>query len=150
MQIVFAVKRDRAEILSLLTESGLPVEDLPLIMDSFLIAVEGDRLIGVVGIEQYGRFGLLRSLAVDKEFRGNGIASFLVRELELLASRAEIDALFLLTKTAERFFGRRGYEKVSRDQVPEDVRASSEFSHVCPVTAVAMRKAVIRHVIDSA
>jgi len=50
--------------------------------------------------------------------------------------------LYLLTTTAERFFATRGYAGIERERVPDTVRASAEFSALCPASAVVMRKAL--------
>jgi amino-acid N-acetyltransferase len=49
-----------------------------------------------------------------------------------------VKALYLLTTTAERYFPSFGFATISRNEVPEPVRASAEFRNVCPVSAVAM------------
>ena len=36
--------------------------------------------------------------------------------------------MFLLTTTAERFFPKFGFEQITRDEVPETVQASVEFT----------------------
>jgi amino-acid N-acetyltransferase len=47
---------------------------------------------------------------------------------------------FLLTTTAENFFPKLGFERMSRDDVPASVQASIEFRSACPASAVVMRK----------
>jgi len=49
-------------------------------------------------------------------------------------------AIYLLTETAKPYFEKRSYTIVERDNTPDVIRRSSEFSHVCPVTAVVMKK----------
>jgi arsenate reductase (thioredoxin) len=46
----------------------------------------------------------------------------------------------LLTETAEIFFARKGYHTVDRKDAPAEIQASSEFSHLCPSSAVLMKK----------
>lgn len=50
------------------------------------------------------------------------------------------DSIYLLTETAKPYFEKRSYTIVERDNTPDVIRRSSEFSHVCPVTAVVMKK----------
>jgi amino-acid N-acetyltransferase len=54
-----------------------------------------------------------------------------------LAAAAErnLAAVYLLTTTAAPFFRRLGFVNTSREDAPIEVRASSEFSTVCPSTA---------------
>ena len=53
-----------------------------------------------------------------------------------------MSAIYLLTTTAERFFPRFGFEVVTREDVPDSVKASVEFQGACPATAVIMRRTI--------
>ena len=46
----------------------------------------------------------------------------------------------LLTDTAARFFAQRGYRRIGRDDAPEAVQASVEWSVACDKTAVPMAR----------
>ena len=50
--------------------------------------------------------------------------------------------MYMFTETAPQYFERKGYEKISRDSVPKSIHASSEFSSVCPVSAIVMKKSL--------
>jgi amino-acid N-acetyltransferase len=54
------------------------------------------------------------------------------------AKKKKLKAIYLLTETARDFFQKKGFTAVHREQVPEEVKASSEFAHVCPTSAVVM------------
>ncbi len=140
MELVTASEKNRADIIRLLTENRLPVADLPARLDDFIIVKEQDRLIALVGLERYGSCGLLRSLVVDAAWRNKQIAGLLVRQLEQAAGNTGIRTMYLLTETAEKYFGRAGYSIIRREEVPDELRKSSEFSHVCPKSAVVMKK----------
>ena len=49
-----------------------------------------------------------------------------------------IDALYLLTMTAEDYFPRFGFVAVARDAVPAEIANTLEFTSACPAAAVAM------------
>ena len=49
---------------ALLESVGLPVADVATGRQEYLLALDGERLIGAVGLEVVGEDGLLRSLAV--------------------------------------------------------------------------------------
>jgi amino-acid N-acetyltransferase len=140
MTIIEAAPQMRAEIISLLQSQQLPVEDLPAGLSDFLIAQEEGKLIGLIGLEQYGQYGLLRSMVVHPDFRNQQIAASLVQTLEQRATTAGITALYLLTETAAAYFTKKGFATVERTDVPEAVKASTEFSHTCPVSATVMVK----------
>ena len=119
IKIVKAKEDQRQSIISLLQSEKLPAEDLPVSLDNFLVALEGDEIVAAIGLEQYGNCGLLRSMVVSKEHRNRSIASGLVKELESDALALGIDCIYLLTETAPLYFERKGYKTVTRDETPE-------------------------------
>lgn len=95
---------------------------------------------GVVGVELHGKFGLLRSLAVDQSARRRGCGKRLVKQVEQYAAGRGVQSLYLLTTTAEDFFAALGYNRVDRAQVPEAIRNTREFSSLCPSSSSVMVK----------
>ncbi len=106
----------------------------------FLLARDGDALVGVIGLEPYGRVGLLRSLAVAETERGRGLGIELTRALEQHARDLGVVDLYLLTTTAERFFGKLGYRVVARADVPAAIQGTTEYRDICPSSSVCMVK----------
>lgn len=136
---------DLAAISMLLNAAGLPTADLACAHEFQSWVLEEERsIVGVVGLERFGRDALLRSLAVAPEHRKRGLGHELVARLEHDAQIDGIQQLVLLTETAQPFFGRLGYTVTDRSQVSPDVRQSAEFRSVCPVSAICMSKA-LRH-----
>lgn len=135
-----ATTNQRQRIIQLLQAEKLPVDDLPASLDNFFVAMDNEKVIGTIGLELYGDCGLLRSMVVDKEHRNKNIASGLVQQLETHAKANSINCMYLLTETAVQYFEKKGYHKINRDEVPENLKASSEFSHVCPMSAIVMKK----------
>lgn len=134
---------DWAAVEALLLESGLPVDDLGEDkLDGFLVAEDGSELLGLIGLELYGTIGLLRSLVVAKEARRLGLAGKLIGALESAAEVAGVTELWLITVDAENFFGRHGFEIVTRDSVPEKIQQTEEFSDLCPGNAFLMQKKI--------
>lgn len=124
-----------------LTQARLPVADLtPEHMNDFLIATLEGRPVGMIGLEHYGRDGLLRSLFVESDARGHGIARQLVLALERRAEATRVAEVWLLTIDADRFFTKLGYSVVERPAAPESIRSTVEFSKLCPGDAVLMSK----------
>ena len=138
--ITKASDNHRSLVIALLQAEKLPVEDLPASLDNFFVALNEDKVIGAIGLEQYGNNGLLRSMVVSKEHRNKNIASSLVEKLENYGSTLGVSAMYLLTETAPGYFEKKGYQKINREEVPAALQASSEFSHVCPVSAIVMQK----------
>lgn len=131
----------RDSIVQLLSAAKLPVEDLPLSLDNFSIALnDNNDVIGVVGLEIYGDYALLRSLAVEPGYRGQGVANKLLGIAEGSALLNNVKAIYLITETASVYFGQKGYMTVARIEVPDEIKVSSEFSYVCPASAIVMKK----------
>lgn len=59
--------------------------------------------------------------------------------LEGEAREAGARTAYLLTTTAADFFAARGYERVTRADVPLEIAGTSEFETLCPESTVAMR-----------
>jgi N-acetylglutamate synthase-like GNAT family acetyltransferase len=143
MRIRTAAPEDLPTIRRLLRDAELPVDGLEdQFGPGFAVAADGDEVIGAAGIERYGRFGLLRSVVVASEARNRGAAELLVRDRMAWAGTEGLEAVYLLTTTAARYFARLGFEVMDRDTLPIEIRDSPEFAAVCPSSAIAMRRAV--------
>ncbi len=137
-QLAPARPDDAAEIAALLTACGLPSRDIAAHLPHFTVARDGGRLVGVIGLEVHGAIGLLRSLAVDEDRRGEGIALRLYAAELAVARRAGMERLFCLTTSAQRFFEMLGFRALPRDAVPEAIRDTEEYRTLCPATATCM------------
>jgi amino-acid N-acetyltransferase len=142
IEILPAESNHRAAITALLQFEKLPVEDLPAVLNDFFTAADGNEVIGVAGLELYEGFGLLRSVVVQASYRNRAIAGKLVKAVEERAAALNLESIYLLTETAEAYFKGKGYTVTGRENVPEPVKRSSEFSHACPVTAIVMFKQI--------
>lgn len=132
----------RESIINLLQSEKLPTEDLPSDLTGFFIALDNGIVIGIVGLEVYDHTGLLRSLVVKPGYRKLNVATELVNKVEKLSRNKGLEAIYLLTETAQAYFSKRDYETINRIDAPDSIRQSSEFSHVCPTSAILMRKKI--------
>jgi amino-acid N-acetyltransferase len=130
---------DLDAIKALLLESNLPTAGVADHWKTFLIARDGDLMVGCGGAEAYQFAALIRSVAVKPEYRSHGIGRRLVRQLlDRLASRG-LREFYLLTTTAEEYFKKRGFKPIDRDEVHPQLLSSRELQDACPSTAVCMR-----------
>jgi N-acetylglutamate synthase-like GNAT family acetyltransferase len=139
--IRLATESDAAAVEALLVASHLPLDGVRAALGCFVVAHAEGQLVGVAGIEECGVRGehaLLRSVAVDPTWRSRGLGRALVARAIALAESRGAKALYLLTTTAERYFPSFGFDKTSRDAVPDDVRATAEFQGACPASATVM------------
>jgi amino-acid N-acetyltransferase len=109
-------------------------------MENFLVAVDADSPLGMVGLETFNDVGLLRSLVVDPGARSGGIGRRLVAALEANAASKGVTEMWLLTIDADTYFEKLGYEMQERDSAPNSIRTTAEFADLCPGDAVLMKK----------
>ena len=133
-----ATSADLNQIERLLTTSGLPLDGVREALPTFVVAQAGDAIVGVAGLELCGEHALLRSVAVNDEWRAHGLGRSLVTRVISDAEARGIRALYLLTTTAEGYFPSFGFRTIARDEVPDDIRATREFMDACPASATVM------------
>jgi amino-acid N-acetyltransferase len=127
--------------IAMLAAARLPTEDLTKRhCEHFFLAGPAAAPQGLVGLELFGEVALLRSLVVTDELRGKGAGSRLLRHAEDHARGQGVQFLYLLTTTAEGFFSARGYHQAGRDSAPQAIRATREFSSICPASSAFMVK----------
>jgi amino-acid N-acetyltransferase len=127
---------------TLLKSSNLPADDLDYKKDLLVGYYESDSIVGTGGLEIYGPYALLRSLSVKMGIRGKSVGSTIYQFLLDEARKKKLKAIYLLTETAHGFFLKKGFQDVKREEIPDEVKKSSEFSQVCPTTAAVMMLAV--------
>lgn len=140
INIIAADPKYQDAIISLLQSESLPTQDLPPGLPYFFVASDHGVVVGAIGLEIYESNGLLRSLVVRPEYRKLKIASSLVQAVEQLGSNLGLHSMYLLTETAQGYFYKIGYGSIERTEAPRSLQQSSEFSHVCPVSAILMQK----------
>jgi amino-acid N-acetyltransferase len=129
--------------LELLARTELPQRDVAEGWGHYFVVREDDgRVVGVAGLEVHGEDGLLRSVAVDPDYRGQGLAASLVEAALELAARVKLRSVYLLTTTAHDYFARHGFLDSPRGEAPAAIRESWEFQTGCPTSASFMRRPV--------
>ena len=132
---------DTPAVESLLSSQQLPIAGAATALARGVVAEHEGRIVGVAALERCEAFELLRSVAVDPSYRSTGLGRRLVTRLLTDADARRVPAAYLLTTTAAEWFPRFGFAVVSRDEVPDAVRASHEFREACPASATVMRRA---------
>jgi amino-acid N-acetyltransferase len=140
-RVGLATKEDLPAVSSLLEEEGLPEDGLWEHLGSILVAREGDEVVGSAALELYGEAALLRSVAVRRGSRGEGLGRRLVSGALELAEGRGVRTVYLLTEGADGYFARLGFRRIPRAEVERDapeVGRSVQFASVCPQSAQAM------------
>jgi len=144
--IALATLADVDDVEQLLRACRLPVDGFRGCLPNVLVARDDGRVVGSAAFETYRSGILLRSVAVDERYRGRRLGEALTEEAFVLACSKGATTAFLLTTTAADFFPRFGFRSVSRDEVPDEVKQSVEFTSACPDTAVVMRARLHGHI----
>jgi amino-acid N-acetyltransferase len=137
-----ATAADLPEIGALLRANGLSPDGLEPCVATTLISRSRGEVIGCAALEVYGDAALLRSVAVEAGWQARGLGAELVEKAMRLAQSNAVRQMFLLTMTAADYFERHGFERCARDDAPDALKQSIEFTTLCPVGAVAMRRAI--------
>lgn len=125
-----------------LRQTDLLTQDLQTTPAEFYYATADGERVGVGGIEEYGRVGLLRSVVVEPSKQGRGYGSALCAALETTAQTNGLETLYLLTTTAAEFFAAQGYDAIDRTTAPDAIQGTTQFRGLCPSTATCMRKSL--------
>ena len=118
---------DKNQIRRLLSACELPTLYVHRHLKSFMVARADKKIVGVVGIEVYGRTGLFRSLCVDGNYRGRGIAKILNEKLLEYARMWKINRLYLFTWKAEKFASKLGFRRIKKNQIPRNIRSTWQY-----------------------
>ena len=134
-----ATAEDIPVIKQLLAANDLPTDGIDDHWKTFIVARDGDDLVGCGGAEAHKFAALIRSVAVAGSYRSRGIGRRIVRQLlDRLASRG-IREFYLLTTTAQPYFAKRGFKPIDRDEIHPQLTGSAELRGACPDSAVCMR-----------
>jgi amino-acid N-acetyltransferase len=143
ISIVKLSQKDIGALNQLLEIANLPLVESNDSTENFFKAVnESGVIMGAIGLEKHGNSALLRSLVVNENYRGQGIAKLLVDQIINLSKNLNLKKLVLLTTTADKYFDKHHFERIQRNDVPEEIKHSREFSSICPVSAIVMQKAL--------
>lgn len=133
---------DREEAISLLEAVGLQSMDVTRYFPSgYVVArdLESGELAGLAGLERYGNQGVLRVVAVRPSSRGAGLARALVLSLMDLAGVIGIHELYVLSRIAPEAFAHLGWEKISFEDLPADLKESDAVQQRGPSTSTVLR-----------
>ncbi|MCX8159700.1 MAG: GNAT family N-acetyltransferase [Candidatus Saccharicenans sp.] len=93
--------------------------------DSFFVAEERGKIVGILGLKDYGEFLELVAVGVLEEYREMGIGKKLVEEVLKDLSDKKV---YLLT-TVPGFYEKLGFEKV--EEVPEALKKDPVWCAGC-------------------
>ncbi|MDH4037471.1 MAG: arsenic resistance N-acetyltransferase ArsN2 [Candidatus Krumholzibacteria bacterium] len=137
-----ATEGDLPELRELLASAGLSADGLDDFLATTLISRSRGKIIGCAALEIYAASALLRSVAVDAGWQARGLGAELVEKAMRLAQSRQVNEMFLLTTTAAEYFERHGFARCAREEAPQAMQRSLEFTALCPASAVCMRRTI--------
>ncbi len=139
-----ALPEDMLVIRDLLAKSHLPIPDPSTKDFPLMVAKIGGWIIGCAGFDPMGKSGLLRSVAVDPDFRRRGVGSRLAKEVLLLGKGLGAEEAYLLTMSESNkdFFSSLGFGPIKKEEIPPIISSSRHFSEIFPLGAIVMRKSL--------
>jgi len=93
-------------------------------------------------MERYPPYVLLRSVAVDRRWRDQGIARALTDHLLARITGSELSHVYLLTEAAADYFARLGFTRCLREHLPRELAEAPQVKTLCCATAQAMVRAL--------
>jgi len=126
-------------LVDFLQKVNLSASDLPTDSSGFTLAFDGEQIVGSAGMDLMGNRGLLRSVAVAETHRNQQLGQRLFAAALDYARSHQVQEVFLITNTAERYFEKNGFQSVDRSDLPDDIVQTEQFTALCPSTAVVMK-----------
>ncbi|MBA4602945.1 GNAT family N-acetyltransferase [Thermoactinomyces mirandus] len=130
-----AEKKDLFQIRKLIKEVGLRDRGIEQHLHHFFIAEvpsvnEGkvSPMVGVVGMEVYPPYGLLRSFVLERAPWNSKVGMNMIRILLSYAEKMGLSHIFLLAGQSTRFFTQLGFVKTGQDDIPEELRQSEHLA----------------------
>ena len=123
-----AAHEDRDEARALLDSCGLSSSDI-FVPGAFYWLARDNALAGFCGLEPDEDAGLLRSIAVRRDARGQGLARALLETALDAARRYSITRIYLFSKDTGAFFESLGWKEVPVKETAEVMRAAPQVKH---------------------
>ena len=139
MTIRKATSNEYRAIINLLASNALPTADIYEKNITLFVGLVEDEIVAMIGIEQYENVALLRSLCVKDGFKNKKLGIQMLLHFFAFCEKEKIKTLYLLTTTAEHYFVRYGFEKITRDEAPQTIQQTREFQDICPSSAIIMK-----------
>lgn len=137
MIIQFSAFNDHDSIRKLLLEANLPLPDQHDEPVRFLVARDQRKVVACIGWEDYKPSALLRSMAVQNDWRNKGIGRLLLQTAIEKLQRDGLNKFYLLTEAVE-FAKRMGFVPLERVDLPQSLKQSHQIISDCCATATCM------------
>jgi amino-acid N-acetyltransferase len=132
---------ERGALARALVKAKLPADDVDAPGRLFWRFEDIDQVpLGYGGLEIHGKDALLRSVMTLPPAQKRGVGRGIVAALEVEAAALACRSIWLLTADAAPFFAPLGYAERPREAAPETIRATAQWTSLCPGSATLMTK----------
>lgn len=138
--VVPARAGDEGAITELLEAAGLSVANAPDLRHTCL-SFHGARAVGTISLDILGRHAVLRSLAVESEYRRQGRGRALCHYALADARDAGVSDVYTATETAADFFIALGFRVLPPTNVPAAISTHPSTAH-CPAATTWLHRSV--------
>jgi amino-acid N-acetyltransferase len=138
LRVRAAQPSDMPAIAAVLERCNLPVDELPRLVGEFHVALMKSELVGCACAERFGDTAIVRSVAVLREWRDQGVASHLVNAVMMRARANGTRRAVLLTSSCPSYFARYGFSLIHASKLPPEVLESEEFQRLRNTSALCM------------
>ncbi|WLD93177.1 GNAT family N-acetyltransferase [Alkalihalobacillus sp. AL-G] len=115
---------DAPSIKQFVAQAGLSSEGIEHCVQSFIILeTDKKKMAGTVGLERYGKNGLIRSLVLDKDYSSEELLLRLLTSVLKHAEQQGIETVYLLTRVTS-IFHTLGFTQTPYEHVPKGLLAS--------------------------
>ncbi|KAA9027838.1 GNAT family N-acetyltransferase [Niallia endozanthoxylica] len=130
-----ALNDDVDNLMTFLERAGLSTDGVEGTIDSFLIMEdEKGNIQATIGIEQFGKVGLLRSLVMTSQTMKNDVY-ILFEQIFLLASEKGMKDIFMATNKigAVKLVELLGFQQIKKTELPPVLSQAGHVQHVLTV-----------------
>jgi radical SAM superfamily enzyme YgiQ (UPF0313 family)/N-acetylglutamate synthase-like GNAT family acetyltransferase/2-polyprenyl-3-methyl-5-hydroxy-6-metoxy-1,4-benzoquinol methylase len=131
LKIIRAKPKDASLLGKLLQACNLSTTGLEDQIHHFYAAWSGGEMIGSIGLEIYGKYGIIRSTAVLPQYRKKGIGSKLAKKMIDFARTQGIGELYLKTEDEAAFFKHVGFSHILPEQIPTEIKDADMLAISC-------------------
>ena len=121
LNIIALSERHKPQVSALIETDELRPEDILAEGTRYWGAFLHDQLVGMIGCEYEGQYGLLRSALVQRAYRGHGIAAQLTQTLLQAAKEMRLKAVYLFSTGAGDYWKRQGFAETTVDEVTRNM-----------------------------
>ncbi|WP_100374192.1 GNAT family N-acetyltransferase [Bacillus sp. FJAT-45037] len=123
-----AATKDILPIQRLVARAGLHGNGIEHQVSQFLV-VEDDQeqVIGAVGIEQYKKDALLRSLVLDSPIWTGPLTLEFLQVALAYAKEQDVENVYMCAKSSSPLFYQLDFKEVKKEFVPKDIQQSTHY-----------------------